>query len=86
MLDDFSRHQQGIIKRYYANIDKIGAQKLAELVTELYLAEGKKLEKHWKSAETLMTKMEVAPERIRHIMARKDPAILAKLVSELMEG
>jgi len=85
MLDDFSKHQQGIIKRYYANIDTIQVQKLSELATELYLAEGKKLEKLWMQTETLMVKLEVAPERIRHIVARKDPALVARLVKDLLE-
>ena len=44
-LGDFTRHQQGIIKRYYASSDSILLQKLGEQVTELYLAEGKKKEK-----------------------------------------
>jgi hypothetical protein len=42
MLDDFSPHQQRIIKRYYENQDTIQLQRLGELVTDLYLAEGKK--------------------------------------------
>ncbi len=85
MLENFSKHQQGIIKRYYANLDKIQVQKLAELVTELYLAEGKKREKLWKTAETTMEKIGVPAERIRHLMARNDPALVARLVKELLE-
>ena len=30
MKEDFSKHQQGIIKRYYDNLDTIAVQKLAE--------------------------------------------------------
>ena len=41
-MENFSRHQQGIIKRYYEHKDEISLQRLAELVTDLYLAEGKK--------------------------------------------
>lgn len=85
MLDDFSKHQQGIIKRYYANLDKIQVQKLAELVTELFLAEGKKREKLWKTATAAMERLEVPKERIDHIVAKLDPALLAKLVKEMME-
>jgi hypothetical protein len=84
MLDDFSKHQQGIIKRYYSNLDTIQVQKLAELVTDLYLAEGKKREKLWKSAVTTMEKIGVAKDRIDHILATQDPALLATLVKELM--
>ena len=84
MLDDYTRHQQGIIKRYYRNLDKIQAQRLSELVTELYLAEGKKREKLWQSAAATMQKLEVPQQRIDHLVSKKDPALLAALVKELM--
>jgi hypothetical protein len=83
MLDDYTRHQQGIIKRYYQNLDKIQLQKLAELVTELYLAEGKKRDKLWQNAAAAMKKLEVPQQRIDHLLAKKDAALLAKLVKEL---
>lgn len=84
MLDDYTRHQQGIIKRYYRNLDKIQAQRLAELVTDLYLAEGKKKDKLWESAAAAMKKLEVPQPRIDHLLAKKDPALVAALVKELM--
>ena len=49
-MENYSKHQQGIIKRYYENFDQITLQKLSELVTELYLAEGKKRDKLWQTA------------------------------------
>jgi hypothetical protein len=84
MLENYTRHQQGIIKRYYENIDQIQLQKLSELVTELYLAEGKKKDKLWLSVTTMMQKMEIPKQRIDHILGKKDPALLAALVKELM--
>jgi hypothetical protein len=84
MLDDYTRHQQGIIKRYYRNLDKIQLQRLSELVTELYLAEGKKREKLWESAVGAMKKLGVSQQRIAHLANKKDPALLAALVKELM--
>jgi hypothetical protein len=84
MLDDYTRHQQGIIKRYYNNLDKIQTQRLSELVTELYLAEGKKRDKLWESAVAAMQKLKVPQARIEHLLAKKDPALLAKLVQELV--
>jgi hypothetical protein len=84
MLDDYSRHQQGIIKRYYNNLDKIQGQRLAELVTELYLADGKKKDKLWQTAAAAMQKLKVPQARIDHLLAKKDPALLAALVKELM--
>jgi hypothetical protein len=84
VLENYTRHQQGIIKRYYQNIDKIQLQKLSELVTELYLAEGRKKEKLWTTAATMMKKLEVPQQRIDHLVGKKDVALLAGLVKEMM--
>ena len=83
MLDDYTRHQQGIIKRYYQNIDKIQLQKLSELVTELYLADGKKKEKLWQTAATTMQKLKIPKSRIDHVVSKKDLNLLAGLVKEM---
>jgi hypothetical protein len=84
-LEDFTRHQQGIIKRYYANKDQIQLQRLSELVTDLYLAEGKKREKVWKSITTVLEKMEIPQARIDHLVKQNDPKLIAQLVTELQE-
>ena len=83
MLDDFSKHQQGIIKRYYANMDKIQVQKLSELVTELYLADGKKRDKLWKTAASAMEKIGIPKQQIDHLVGSNKPELLAALVQEL---
>jgi hypothetical protein len=82
-MEDYTRYQQGIIKRYYSNQETIQLQKLGELVTELYLAEGKKREKVWKSAVAAMQKLGVPQSRIDHIVAQGKPELLANLVKEL---
>ena len=82
-MEDFSRHQQGIIKRYYQNADGLQLQRLAELCTELYLAEGKKRAKLWEQTATLMGKLGVKPERVAQIVAAGQPELVAKLVAEL---
>ena len=82
-MQDFTRHQQGIIKRYYENIDGISLQKLSELVTELYLAEGKKREKLWKTAVSAMQKLGVPQIRIDLLVAKNSPEALAGLVKEI---
>ena len=46
----YSKHQQKLIKNYSENREAISLQRLSELVTELYLAEGKARERQWKSA------------------------------------
>lgn len=83
---NYSSYQQKIISRYYNNRDQMDHQKLAELVTNLYLSEGKKLAKHWETAENVMTRLGVPASRVTHIMNKKDPQILAVLVEEIQKG
>lgn len=82
-LSDFTRHQQGIIKRYYSNQDQIQLQRLGEQVTELYLADGKKRDRVWKAITAAMQKLGVPQSRIDHLVQQNDPALIAKLVTEL---
>lgn len=82
-MEDYTRYQQGIIKRYYAHHDTIQLQKLAELVGELYLAEGKKQDKLWKTIGEVLGKLEVPASRIEHILTQKKPELVANLVKEL---
>ena len=84
-MDNFSAHQQKIIKRYYNNLDTIQLQKLAETVTDLYLAEGKRVEKLWKTAVGAMQKLEVPQQRIDLLVKSQNLEQLAKLVKELQE-
>lgn len=83
---DFSPHQQKVIKRYYDNRDAIDDQRLAELVTNLYLAEGKKRDKMWETAQKILDRMELPQTRVDHVMKSKDPAVLARVVEELQNG
>jgi hypothetical protein len=84
MLENYTKHQQGIIKRYYEHFDKIQLQRLSELVTDLYLADGKKREKLWQTATAAMQKLKVPQKRLDHIVGKKDVTLLAALVKELM--
>jgi hypothetical protein len=86
MLEDYTRHQQKIIKRYYNNQDTLLRQRLAEYVTELYLSEGKKRQRLWKSAAEAMKKLGVPPSRIDHLLGQDNPALLAQVVKELEGG
>ena len=83
---EYSKYQQQVIKRYYDNREQIDAQRLAELVTSLYLASEKKAVKMWESAGDLMQRLKVPESRIQHVMEQKDPAILASVVEDLNSG
>ena len=80
----FSKYQQRVIKNYYENRDAISLQRLSELVTELYLAEGKARERQWKYIITALEKLGLPKARIEHLRKMDDPKLLANLVEELM--
>ena len=80
---DYTPYQQKIIQRYYQNMDVIQWQRLADLVGELYLAEGKKKDRLWQNAEAAMQKLGVPKDRIDHLLKTKKPELLAQLVKEL---
>jgi hypothetical protein len=82
-MADFTPYQQKIIKRYYDNQDTLQLQRLADLVGELYLAEGKKKKKVWESAASCMEKLGVPKARIAHLVLQANPALIAELVKEL---
>src|SRR5262249_12492354 len=82
-MADFTPYQQKIIKRYYDNRDTLALQRLAELVSELYLAEGKKLDRVWKQVAGHMQNLVVPQTRIDHIVKQANPQLVANLVSEL---
>jgi hypothetical protein len=82
-LENYTPYQQKIIKRYYNNQDTLQRQRLAELVSELYLAEGKKKERAWQAAATAMQKLGVPQSRIDHLLKQRNPALVAQVVKEL---
>lgn len=82
-MPDFTPYQQKIIQRYYDNHGTIQRQRLAELVSELFLAEGKKRQKAWVAAAAAMQKLGVPQSRIDHLVKQDKPALVAELVKEL---
>lgn len=82
-MAEHTPYQQKIIKRYYDKNDTIHLQRLAEMVSELYLSEGKKLKRAWEAAATAMQKLGVPQSRIDHLLQQADPALVAEVVKEL---
>jgi hypothetical protein len=79
-----SKRQQKIIRDYYRNIDAIALQRLQELVTELYLSEGKQRSQHWKNVRSHLEKLGVAPSQIDHLEGKDNPELLANLIRRLL--
>ncbi|MCH2113601.1 MAG: hypothetical protein MK171_01630 [Pirellulales bacterium] len=80
----YSKHQQRIIRNYYDNKDAISLQRLSELVTDLYLAEGKARAIKWKQAIGALEKLGVSRKRIEQLHQQDNPAQLARVVEEMM--
>ncbi|HMO12884.1 MAG TPA: hypothetical protein PKD64_03655 [Pirellulaceae bacterium] len=84
-MTERSRYQERVIKNYYENRDAIALQRVQEIVTEIYLSEGKKRERNWKSLELHLKKLGIAQATIDHLIKGDNPEKVAKLVQELSE-
>jgi hypothetical protein len=82
-MADHTPYQRKIIDRYYKNFDAIAFQRLSELATELYLAEGKKRDRLWKRVEESLRKLEFPEVRIALLLEKGDPALLVEILKEL---
>lgn len=82
-MADHTPYQKKIIDRYYKNFDAIAFQRLSELASDLYLAEGKQKDKLWKRVEDALRKLEFPDSRIVHLMEKRDPQLLVGILKEL---
>jgi hypothetical protein len=80
-----SSYQDRAIRNYYQNRDALMVQKLGELVTDLYLAEGKARARLWERIKAAMENIKVPATRIEHLMQSDNPTLVANLVQELLE-
>ena len=83
-MPERSKYQQKIIKNYYQNREAIALQRVQELVTELYLATGKKRAKLWDSLPGHLEKLGVKQPEIDNLVAQEKPELVGKLVERLM--
>ncbi len=78
-----SKYQQNVIRNYYENRETISLQRAQEIVTELYLSEGKKRKKYWESLGNHLLKLDVKQQTIDRLIAQDDPQAAAQLVQKL---
>jgi hypothetical protein len=83
LVTERSKYQQNIIKNYYENRENIALQRVQELVTELYLSEGKKRETQWDRLEKHLLKLDVKQPTIDSLRKKDDPLLVAKLAERL---
>jgi hypothetical protein len=80
-----SGYQDRIIRRYYENKDAIMLQKLGDLVSDLYLAEGKAKDRLWKRLAAALTNLKIPDEQIQRLVRSDNPALAANLLKKLLE-
>lgn len=83
-MPERTKHQEKIIRNYYQNLDAIALQKLGEQVSELYLAEGKARTRVWQRIAGHLEKLKVPASRIEHVVKSDNPALVARLLEELL--
>jgi len=79
-----SKYQDRAIKNYYNNRDAIMVQRLGDLLSDLYLAEGKARARIWQRAAGALEKLKVPREQIDHLVSSDNPTLLAKLYQQLL--
>jgi hypothetical protein len=79
-----SNYQERVIKDFYKNRESIALQRVQELVTELYLTDGKKRDALWKNLANHLEKLGVKREQIDRLVAQDKPELAAQLVEGLL--
>ena len=81
-MQERTPYQDKIIKRYYENRDEIMFQKLGEMTTDLFLAEGKKRARLWSRVIAALTNLGVEQVKIDKIVAADNPTMLAEFLEK----
>jgi len=81
---NLTRHQRGIVNRYYEHLDTISLNKLGEIVSDLYLADTKKkADTLWGRAEKALRKVDPNDKKTSKVVESRDVRALADFVNEL---
>jgi len=82
---EYSKTQRKIIDRYYQHEDTIVAQRLGEIVSELFLAVGadKKTDQLWARAEKALARSGLNKAKIDKVLRERDLEGLGRLAGEL---
>ncbi len=82
-MPERSNFQNKVIKNYYDQRENIALQRSQEIITELYLSDGKKRQRYWKNLETHLLKLGAKQETIDHLIEQDDPQKAAQMVERL---
>ncbi|MDO4559235.1 MAG: hypothetical protein Q4C47_09730, partial [Planctomycetia bacterium] len=81
---NYTPYQQKVIRDYYRNQDDNMVRKLGEMISDLYLSEGKKRKQIWTRIAAALRNLKYPEERIHYLVSRDDPTLLARLYEELL--
>ena len=85
MAKQRSSYQDRVIRNYYQNRDDIMLQRLGELVTDLFLAEGKTKTRIWKRVAEILEKLKVPKSEVEHLVRSDNPQLVANVLKKLLE-
>jgi 1,2-phenylacetyl-CoA epoxidase catalytic subunit len=83
-MAEYTKFQQKAIQNFYDNRESIALQRVQELVTELYLSTGKKLEKNWDNVILHLSKLKVDQKTLDHLRKEAKPELVATLVTKML--
>ncbi len=78
-----SKYQEGIVRRYYEHADSRVATTLQEILSDLYLAEGKQKDKLWARAAEWLAKAGFEPAKVERAVKDKDIQALGRIINEI---
>jgi hypothetical protein len=87
MAQERSKYQQKAIRNYYRNLDAIRAQRLQELVADIFLATTeKKRATLWARAGEILAASQMPIEELEALLHARDIEALAAVVNERAGG
>lgn len=87
MAKKLTAYQRKVIRRYYENRDAIEAQRLSELVTEIFLAKGRTADRLWARARQLLERIPgLEAEAVSQIVDARDVESLAAVAEARFLG
>lgn len=85
-MTERTKYQEKIIKSYYRNRDGIAEQRVQELITDLYLAEGKKRQQHWKNIRKHLEALGAKAPQLDHLEKQDKPELVAEFFRTLAKS
>lgn len=84
-MADFTKHQRGIVNRYYEHLETITVGKLGEIISDLAVSadDPTKVSKLWARAHKGLKKLAQDQLRAAKVVATRDLEGLAKMVAEI---